>query len=325
MALQATLRINMTGLASDPAQEAKRYRAAIEMAVYAEEQGFQTVNLEEHHCAENGWLPAPLTLAAMVIARTQRIRVNVGALLVTLYEPVRLAEDIAILDLVSGGRFSFVAGLGYRPVEYHAAGKSWEDRGRLMDECIETLLEAWKGEPFDYRGERILVTPTPLSRPHPFFMVGGMSPAAARRAARFGLPFHPPTERPDLEAVYNEELDRLGKKGFYVSPGAGNAMIVVDEDPQRAWQDLAPYFLRELGEYSSWKRPGVPRPGEETVRSVEDLQAQERFAVLTAQEARQRFAAEENPSAVVHPLAGGIPVERAWGILEGFTQALLKP
>ncbi len=325
MAIQATLRLNMTGLAEDPAEEAERYRAAIEMAVYAEERGFQTVNLEEHHCAENGWLPAPLTLAAMIIARTQRVRVNVGALLVTLYDPIRLAEDIAILDLVSGGRFSFVAGLGYRPVEYHATGKTWEDRGRLMDECLETLLKAWTGEPFEYRGQRIRVTPSPLSRPHPFVLVGGMSPVAARRAARFGLPFHPPMERPDLEIVYNEELARHGKQGLFITPGAGNTMLVVDESPEDAWVELAPYFLRELQEYSEWKQEGVPRPGEEEVRNVEDLREQQRFTVLDAESARLRFDPEASASAVVHPLAGGVPLDRAWAILEKFSDALLGP
>ena len=322
MRAQATLRLNMTGLSEDPADEAERYRAAIDMAVYAEEHGFQTVNLEEHHCAENGWLPAPLTLAAMIIARTKRVRVNIGALLVTLYDPIRLAEDIAILDLVSGGRFSFVAGLGYRPVEYHATGRSWPDRGQLMDECLETLLQAWSGKPFEYRGETIRVTPSPVSRPHPFFMVGGMSPVAARRAARLGLPFHPPTERPDLEAVYRDELARQGKSGLYVSPGKGNAMLVVDEDPHAAWQELAPYFLRELQEYSSWKQEGVPRPGEDAVHSVEDLREQARFTILDAADFRLRFQGSDSGSAVVHPLAGGIPIARGWEILERFADAL---
>ncbi|MDE0884659.1 MAG: LLM class flavin-dependent oxidoreductase [Myxococcota bacterium] len=325
MAIQATLRLNMTGLAQDPAEEAKRYKAAIDMAVYAEERGFQTVNLEEHHCAENGWLPAPLTLAAMIIARTKRVRVNVGALLVTLYDPIRLAEDIAILDLVSGGRFSFVAGLGYRPIEYHATGKPWEERGRLMDECLETLLKAWTGEPFDYRGQRIRVTPSPLTRPHPFFLVGGMSPVAARRAARFGLPFHPPMERPDLEIVYTEELARQGKRGLFITPGAGNTMLVVDESPEEAWRELSPYFLRELQEYSDWKHEGVVRPGEEAVRNVADLRQQERFTILDIAGARQRFGPEGSGSAVVHPLAGGIPLARAWEILERFSDALLGP
>ncbi len=323
MPLTTALRINMTGMSDDPAEESRRYRAALDMAEHAEASGFEIVNLEEHHCAENGWLPSPLTLAAMIIARTQRIRVTVTALLVTLYDPVRLAEDIAILDLVSEGRFSFVAGLGYRPIEYHATGKRWEDRGRLMDETIETLLTAWKGEPFEHRGQTIRVTPRPMSRPHPFFFIGGMSAVAARRAARFGLPFHPPMRRPDLEAIYHAELERVGKQGFVYSPGEGNSMLVIEEDPERAWEELAPYFLRELREYGTWKQDGVPRPSEEDVSTVADLREQKRFEILTAQECIERYRGRTSATAVVHPLAGGIPVERAWASFRRFTDEVL--
>ncbi len=323
MPLTTALRINMTGMSDDPAEESRRYRAALDMAVHAEASGFDIVNLEEHHCAENGWLPSPLTLAAMVIARTQRIRVMVTALLVTLYDPVRLAEDIAILDLVGEGRFSFVAGLGYRPIEYHATGRSWEDRGRLMDETIETLLTAWKGEPFEYRGQTIRVTPRPMSRPHPFFFIGGMSAVAARRAARFGLPFHPPMRQPELESIYRAELERLGKQGFVYSPSDENSMLVIEDDPERAWEDLAPYFLRELREYGEWKQDGIPRPSEEDVSTVADLREQKRFEILTPQECIERYRGRASSTAVVHPLAGGIPVDRAWASFRRFTDEVL--
>ena len=123
MSIQAALRINMTGLQPDPSQEADRYQAALDMAVYAEANGFDVVNLEEHHCAENGWLPSPLILAAMIAARTQKIRISVTALLVTLYDPIRLAEDIAVIDLVSRGRFVFTAGMGYRPLPPSVRGQ----------------------------------------------------------------------------------------------------------------------------------------------------------------------------------------------------------
>ncbi|MBW1885813.1 MAG: LLM class flavin-dependent oxidoreductase, partial [Deltaproteobacteria bacterium] len=145
MPVSTTMRLNMTGHSDDPQEQADRYRAAIEMAAYADANGFSVVSVEEHHCARNGWLPSPITLAAMIIARTERIAVNIAALLVTLYDPIRLAEDIAVLDLASAGRFSFVAGLGYRPIEYHALDKDWEMRGQLMDHVIETLLEAAPG------------------------------------------------------------------------------------------------------------------------------------------------------------------------------------
>jgi alkanesulfonate monooxygenase SsuD/methylene tetrahydromethanopterin reductase-like flavin-dependent oxidoreductase (luciferase family) len=295
------------------------------MAEWAEAQGLGVVNFEEHHCAENGWLPSPLTLAAMVIARTRKIRVTVTALLVTLYDPVRLAEDIAILDLVSGGRFNFVAGLGYRPIEYHALGRRWEDRGRQMDETVETLLAAWSGEPFEFRGERIRVTPIPASRPHPFFMLGGTSRPAARRAARFGLPFCPSVDDPELEAYYRAELERHGKAGFYLSLGGADAMLFVDEDPERAWEELGPYFLREQQEYGRWQAAGVPRPKGEAVHSLADLRALNRFEILHPADARSRLEANPNAVVVLHPLAGGVPLDRAWRSLELFAEQVWQP
>jgi len=323
--IHAALRLNMTGLCEDPRDEALRYQAAVDMAVYAEENGFDTVNLEEHHCADNGWLPSPLVLAAMIVARTKRVRVSVTALLATLYDPIRLAEDVAVLDLVSGGRFTFTAGLGYRPIEYHATGKSWADRGRLMDELVETLLAAWSGAPFEYKGQTIRVTPIPMSRPHPFFLIGGMSRVAARRAARFGLPFYPPQHQPELEDLYYAELERHGKKGFYLHPGEGNSMWVIEDDPEQAWRELAPCFLRELQEYGSWKVDDIPRPGEESVSTIEDLRTQKRFEILTPGEARDVLAAGARPTVVVHPLAGGVPLDRAWAQLERFATEVLAP
>jgi alkanesulfonate monooxygenase SsuD/methylene tetrahydromethanopterin reductase-like flavin-dependent oxidoreductase (luciferase family) len=81
-----------------------------------------------------------------------------------------------------------IAGLGYRPYEYAAHGKSWADRGKLMDEVLEVMLKAWAGEPFEYRGTIVRVTPTPYTKPHPMLFVGGASKPAARRAAQLGLP-----------------------------------------------------------------------------------------------------------------------------------------
>lgn len=323
MNVSTALRLNMTGMCEDSRQEAKRYQAALDMAAFAEQHGFSVVSVEEHHCAGNGWLPSPLTLASMVVGRTKTIGVNVTALLVTLYDPIRLAEDIAVLDLASDGRFSFIAGLGYRPIEYHAMDKDWNRRGQLMDEVIDTLLKAWRDEPFEYKGKMVQVTPKPISRPHPTFFVGGMSKNAARRAAKYGLPFYPPMEMPDLEACYHQALEKNGKKGFVFHPQSENSMIFIDENPEQAWAELGECFLRETREYSSWKLDGVPRPSEEDVRSLDDLRAQKRYEILTPQECVNRMTAIENYTLVLHPLAGGIPLDRAWQCLELYRDKVL--
>lgn len=312
----------MTGTGTDPATESKRYQAVIEMAEFAERSGFDFINLEEHHCAKTGWLGSPLTLASMIAARTSRIRIGVTALLVTLYDPIRLAEDIAVIDLVSGGRFSFVAGMGYRPIEYHAMDKDWDKRGALMDQMIETLLNAWTGKPFEYKGQTVSVLPAPLSKPHPPFFVGGMSKIAARRAARFGLPFYPAMPRPDLEKIYYEELQKHGKQGFVYMPDQANTMTFIDPDPEAAWQELGPYFFDEMREYSSWKVADVARPSEDDIQSIDDVRRSGRFEIITPEACLDRFAADPQTTVVLHPLAGGVPLDRAWQSLRLYKEAV---
>ncbi len=101
-----------------------------------------------------------------MVGATKNVRIMIQALLVPLHDPIRLAEQIAVLDLASGGRVSVVAGLGYRPAEYEAARQSWKDRGKALDDSLTAILSAWKGEEFEYDGHRTRPsTPVPISPP----------------------------------------------------------------------------------------------------------------------------------------------------------------
>jgi alkanesulfonate monooxygenase SsuD/methylene tetrahydromethanopterin reductase-like flavin-dependent oxidoreductase (luciferase family) len=323
MNIISAIRFNMTSLSDAHQNHASRYRAALEMSAYADRHRFSIVNLEEHHCASNGWLPSPLTMAGAVIGATQQIKVNVTALLVTLYDPIRLAEDIAVLDLMSDGRFNFVAGLGYRPEEYHAMDKAWSDRGQLMDTVIDTLLKAWGDDAFEYQGQMVNVTPKPQSKPHPFFFIGGMSKAAARRAARFGLPFYPPMAMPELEALYYAELKKHGNEGFVYYPSQGNSMHFIHPEPEQAWEEFGPYFLNESREYASWRRDGVPRPSEDHTETINDLREQKRFEILTPEQCLNRIEDGLN-TVVIHPLVGGLPLEHGWSCLRLLQEQVLS-
>lgn len=323
--INSNLRLNMTGAETDPELRAQRYRAAIDMAAYADQQGFASINVEEHHVADNGWLPSPLTMAAAIAARTERANIGVMALLVSLYDPIRLAEDIAVVDLLSRGRFSFVAGLGYRELEFHVTNKPFAERGAWMDHVLETLLQAWGDEPFDYRGQTVNVTPKPYSRPHPMFLVGGMSKPAARRAARLGLPFAPPIANPELEAYYYEQLAAHGKEGFVYSPPADFSVLFIDENPEQAWQELGEHFLNEAVEYSSWRTEGVNRPLEFDAESVDELRRQKRYEIITPEECLQRHRDRPDYFATLHPLIGGMPLEQGWKCLKLYCDKVLKP
>lgn len=137
------------------------------MAAYADEHGITTVQTEEHHGVDNNWLPSPFAFAGAVFGATRRIAVTVSAVIGPLHDPLRLAEEIAVLDLLSGGRLVTVAGIGYRPEEYALFDVEWSRRGRLQDELLETLLKAWTGEEFAYRGRPVRITPRPFTDPHP--------------------------------------------------------------------------------------------------------------------------------------------------------------
>jgi len=323
--INSNLRLNLTGAERDPALRSLRYRTAIDMAAFADQHGFSSVNVEEHHVADNGWLPSPLTMAAAIAARTERCSIGVMALLVTLYDPIRLAEDIAVVDLLSGGRLQFIAGMGYREGEFHIANKPFAERGQWMDNVLETLLKAWADEPFEYRGRMVNVTPKPFSRPHPMFLVGGMSKPAAKRAARLGLPFAPPVADPELTAYYYEQLREHGKQGFTHSPPADFSVLFIHDNPDRAWETLGHYFLNEVVEYSSWKTAGVNRPLEFDSHSIEALRAEKRYEIITPQECMQRHRTRGDFFAALHPLIGGMPLEEAWRCLRLYCEQVLAP
>src|SRR5262249_5684862 len=143
---------------------AGQYRACLDQCAWADEQGFDLVVLSEHHGVDDGYMSAPLTLAAAIAGRTSRVQINIAAVLLPLHDPIRFAEQVAAVELVSGGRLSFVAGLGYRHEEFAMAAVDRKRRGSLLEEYVEVLRKAWTGEPFEWRGRTIRVTPKPPSQ-----------------------------------------------------------------------------------------------------------------------------------------------------------------
>jgi alkanesulfonate monooxygenase SsuD/methylene tetrahydromethanopterin reductase-like flavin-dependent oxidoreductase (luciferase family) len=312
--VMAMMRFNQVQPGLEPKEMASRYQATLDLAEYGEKHGFSMVTLEEHHGAPDGWSPSPLITAAALFGRTKTITVNLSALLVPLHDPLRIAEDIAVLDLLSGGRFSFIAGVGYRPSEYAAHGKSWEDRGRLMDEAVDAMLKAWTGEPFAYRGTTVQVTPRPLTQPHPTMLIGGTAKVSARRAARFGLPFMPAANMPELEAYYYEQCKAAGVQGFCVMPPAHMAHVHLAEDPDKAWAELGHYFLHEATTYAGWQTSDIKSAVHSHATTVDELRAEAIYTVLTPEECveKSRAAGDAFGGLSLHPLVGGMPVEEAW-------------
>lgn len=313
------VRFNLVEPGATPASLSARYRAALDMAAYADEHGITTVQTEEHHGVENNWLPSPFAFAAAVFGATSRIAVTVSAVIGPLHDPLRLAEEIAVLDLLSGGRLVTVAGIGYRPEEYAQFDVDWKRRGRLQDELLETLLKAWTGEEFEYRGRTVRVTPRPFTDPHPLLLVGGSSKAAARRAARLGLPFFPSAHLPELEAYYKERLVEYGTEGWTMMPTAETPLLHISVDPDETWARHGGHFLHEARTYASWQSGDIRSAVRSAATSVDELRAEGVYRILTPAEC----VAQGLDNLVLHPLAGGMPVEEGWRSLRLFTEQVI--
>jgi alkanesulfonate monooxygenase SsuD/methylene tetrahydromethanopterin reductase-like flavin-dependent oxidoreductase (luciferase family) len=319
----SALRFNLTLPGLDPAGLSQRYRAALSMAEAADKGGFAAITIDEHHGADDGWIPAPLVFAGVVAARTERAALSLQALLLPLHDPIRVAEDLIVLDLTSGGRMAVTLGLGYRPSEYLAHRKDWSRRGAIMDECLTELLQAWKGEPIPRDGTTVQVTPRPLS-PQPPLMVGGSSRASARRAARFGLPYAPPAKLPELEAYYEQLCAENGTTPFVVSPPEHVSLLFVAEDPDRAWQEIGGHLLHEATTYASWQTPDIRSSVHSHATTVEGLRTEGIYEILSPRECLAR-AAERGPETmfVLHPLCGGMPLEPAWKCMHLYLEQVL--
>ncbi len=295
------------------------YAACLDQCVWAEDHGVDLVVLSEHHGVDDGYLPAPLTLAAAIAARTKRIRINIAAVLVPLHDPVRLAEQFAVLDLVSDGRVGFVAGLGYRREEFEMAGIDRTQRGKLLDEYVDVMRKAWTGEPFEWRGRTVRVTPKPRSEP--LLLIGGSTAAAARRAARLRAGFFPAIGDPRLVELYQAECARLGFTGGFASVPNGPGFVHVSEDPERDWARIGPHVLYDAQTYAAWQTPDQRSSMHVEATTIEDVRRSGAYRVVTPDECVA--LAQETGRVILHPLMGGMHPDLGWQSLRLFGAQVL--
>ena len=291
-----------------PVRTPDLYRAALDFSAWADEQGLDLVVLSEHHGLEDGYCPSPLVFGGAVAGRTKRIGMSVAALQVPLHDPLRLAEDIAVLDLASGGRLSIVAGTGYRRDEYDLFGRDWSTRTADFEEQVRVLRQAWRGEPFEHEGRTVRITPRPVQQPHPPLFLGGSVEAAARRAARLGVGFFPAVGDRSLAEAYKDECRRLGQPEGAVLMPRGPGAVFVSEDPDRTWATIGEHLLYDAATYASWQGRGQRSQVKAEAATVEELRAGGVYQVLTPAEVLA-LAQElgRGGTITLHPLAGGIP------------------
>ncbi len=304
----------------------RMYEAALEQCAWADQiPEFTSVALSEHHGVPDGYCPSPVVVAGAMAARTSRVGLLIAALILPLHDPVRMAEDLAVLDILSRGRAVVVFAAGYRPEEFAMFGRPMAGRGRRFEEALEQVRAAWRGEPLAGTGDSTVVTPRPFTPGGPLVMLGGSSVVAARRAARMASGFLPSAPDPALAAAYRQERARLGLDPGYVGRADGPAAVFVAEDPDAAWARIAPHALHETNSYGAWE---AARPGAtlfyEPAGDAEELRRSGRYLVLTPDECVQHYRdLPDDAGLIFHPLVGGLDPEVGWSSLELFATRVL--
>ena len=300
------------------APRSELYDAALDMCAFGDELGIDAVIFPEHHASEDGYNPVPALMAAAVAARTKRMEMIIGAIVLPLHDPIEVAETIAVTDIICRGRLTTTLAAGYVKAEFNMFGKSLSDRAQLMDEGLDVITRALAGERFMYGDREIFVRPLPRSRP-PKILVGGGVAAAARRAAKFGLglwtlqhPMMPDCQK--LIAVYEEECRKRGRE-----PGPimwSNPAVHVTRDPDATWEEIGPHILHLVKSYASWASDvdttTSPFYGMDTVESI---RAAGMINVLTPEQTIE--LASKTPISMT-PLISGLSPKIGWDMLELF-------
>jgi hypothetical protein len=298
-----------------PTQIADQYQTAIEMAQWADDKGCVGIGLSEHHAAEDGYTPSPLVLASAMAAVTRKVPILIAAALLPLYDPVRLAEEMIVLDYISRGRVTFIFGIGYRPVEYELYGLEFNKRGAIADEKLTRLLDILRDASDAQSMPR--VTPPSFTRGRPMIAWGGATKAAARRAGRSGVGFFAQTNTPGLAEEYAAAARETGlEPGMCMLPSPEMPSIVfVHPNPDIGWQEVGPHLLWDATSYAEWNKDvGHSSVSLSKGKTIEELRA-ERGAhrIVTVPEAVELVKRWGRLG--LHPLCGGCPPDLGWTYL----------
>ncbi len=317
-----TMRFDLRVPGKTPAEIADQYATAVEMAEWAEDKGCAAAVISEHHASPDGYLPAPMILATAIAARTTSLQIAVGAALLPLYDPVKLAEEMVVLDHISRGRVSYIFGIGYREDEYDLFGLPYAERGRLADEKLDKVLAVLAAA--SVATDRVRITPAPFTSPRPAISWGGASKAAARRAGSRGLDLFGSGTCDGIEDAYAEAARAAGyEPGQCMVPPVGVPMTVfVNDDQDSGWAEVGPYLMNDVLSYAEWNEDSRSVASLSYSKTAEELRA-ERGAhrIMTVDE-----AVEFTKTAFVlplHPLCGGVPPEVAWPYLRRVVDEVL--
>lgn len=237
------------------------YRDTLDQIVWAEQLGFGSVWLSEHHFAPDDYASSPLIVAAAIGARTTTMQIATNIVVAALHNPIRLAEDANALSLLTDGRFDLGVGLGYNEREFTSFGRVRNQRPSLLEDAIAIIRKAWSGSDDGYEGKRLSMPPvrvTPMAEKTPRMPIGAVAPAGIERAARLGDGVITLSN-----ASIDVYLDALVANGKALEDGNvyASQWVVLAEDPEKEWSRIGENVLYQVNKYIEWgsfEGSGVP-------------------------------------------------------------------
>jgi alkanesulfonate monooxygenase SsuD/methylene tetrahydromethanopterin reductase-like flavin-dependent oxidoreductase (luciferase family) len=240
------------------------YRETLEQIAWADQHGFDDVWLSEHHFLDDGYAPSLLPIAAAIAARTTTIRIGIAVMLLPLHNPVRVAEDAATVDVISGGRFQLGVGVGYKVEEFASFAIPSKERAGRTNEGLEIIRRLWEGETLTFKGKyyeihHAKLSPAPVQQPHPPLWVGGFTPAAIRRAAQYADGYIGTGPLTGFYEQYVTALQTLGKPTTNLQLAGGFFWLIPATDPEKTWHEAAEHVLYQVNRYAEWlEKAGLP-------------------------------------------------------------------
>jgi alkanesulfonate monooxygenase SsuD/methylene tetrahydromethanopterin reductase-like flavin-dependent oxidoreductase (luciferase family) len=309
----------------DDRSRSQHYRDALDLIEMGDRSGCSNVIISEHHGADDGFLPSPLTFAAAAAARTTRTRLTISALILPLHEPIDAAEQTLVVDQLSGGRVDVIVGLGYVRSEYAMFGIAVSERVSLLEQKLPVYRAALTGESFEVDGRTVRVTPGPVQKPRPTVLLAASVPAAARRAARIADGLHCLVPRELVAPHYLAERSRLGlDEGLVVAGEGSSGSMFVADDPERAWNELAPYLLHETNAYGRWAvENGTNQHLYQPTNDLAEVKAMGMHYIVTPEEAATLLRDAGDNGVILNPLVGGAPRRIAEPYFANFVERVL--
>lgn len=273
----------------------------------ADRKGIGSIWVTEHHFVDDGYLPQPLTALAAIAARTTRCRLGTGVIVAPLAHPMAIAEQAAVVDVISNGRLELGLGAGYVAPEFAAFGADLADRYRATDHALAEV-----GRIFAEGG----CTPGPVQDPLPIW-AGYLGPVGARRAGRLGVGLM--TWNADSWPIYRDALAEAGHPESAARMG-GVVDFVLADDPAQMFEQILPHRTHQLNSYRQNAAKGSGRTPrmltEDEVREGRGSGVIAPLQILTVEEAAAR----------VRTICDGLPIEHLylWGSIGGMPEALVE-